>query len=49
MNRKEKAAAGLLAGKTRLVAVRCLAAKDPDRWARVPVRRMDFEAGPARA
>lgn len=41
----------LLAGKTRLLAVRRLALKDPDRWARVPVRRMEFdaEADPARA
>jgi len=41
----------LLAGKTRLLAVRRLAAKDPKRWAKVPVRRMDFdaEAEPARA
>ena len=41
----------LLAGKTRLIALRRLKAKDPDRWARVPVRRMDFDADaePARA
>ena len=41
----------LLAGKTRLIALRRLAAKDPDRWGKVPVRRMDFdaEADPARA
>ena len=41
----------LLAGKTRLLALRRLAAKDPDRWGKVPVRRMDFdaEADPARA
>lgn len=41
----------LLAGKTRLLAVRLLAEKDPDRWAKVPVRRMDFDAdiAPARA
>ena len=34
----------LLCGKTRLVAIRRLAEKDPDRWAKVPVRRMDFDA-----
>ncbi len=34
----------LLAGKTRLMALRRLALKDPDRWAKVPVRRMDFDA-----
>jgi len=34
----------LLAGKTRLIAVRRLAAKEPARWAKVPVRRMDFDA-----
>ena len=41
----------LLAGKTRLDALRRLKAKDPDRWDKVPVRRMDFdaEADPARA
>jgi ParB family chromosome partitioning protein len=41
----------LLAGKTRLLALRRLAAKDPARWKLVPVRRMDFdaEAAPARA
>lgn len=41
----------LLAGKARLIALRRLAAKDPDRWGKVPVRRMDFdaEADPARA
>jgi len=41
----------LLCGKTRLLALRRLALKDPDRWARVPVRRLDFdaEADPARA
>jgi hypothetical protein len=41
----------LLAGKTRLLALRRLAAKDPDRWKLVPVRRMDFSAAddPARA
>jgi len=41
----------LLAGKTRLIALRRLAAKDPNRWGKVPVRRMDFdaEADPARA
>ena len=41
----------LLAGKTRLLALRRLATKDPDRWKLVPVRRMDFdaEAEPARA
>lgn len=41
----------LLGGKTRLIALRRLAAKDPDRWRLVPVRRMDFdaEADPARA
>lgn len=41
----------LLGGKTRLLALRRLALKDPDRWARVPVRRMDFdaEAEPGRA
>jgi ParB family chromosome partitioning protein len=41
----------LLAGKTRLIALRRLAAKNPDRWGKVPVRRMDFdaEADPARA
>ena len=41
----------LLAGKTRLLALRRLAAKDPDRWGKVPVRRMDFDADadPARA
>jgi ParB family chromosome partitioning protein len=41
----------LLAGKTRLLALRRLAAKDPERWRLVPVRRMDFdaEADPGRA
>ena len=41
----------LLAGKTRLLALRRLAAKDQDRWGKVPVRRMDFDADadPARA
>ena len=41
----------LLAGKTRLLALRRLKAEDPDRWKLVPVRRMDFdsEAEPARA
>ena len=41
----------LLAGKTRLMALRRLKAKNPERWALVPVRRMDFdaEAEPARA
>jgi ParB family transcriptional regulator, chromosome partitioning protein len=41
----------LLAGKTRLLALRRLAEKDPDRWKLVPVRRMGFdaEADPARA
>lgn len=41
----------LLCGKTRLIALRRLAAKDPARWDKVPVRRMDFdaEADPARA
>ena len=41
----------LLAGKTRLMALRRLKAKDPDRWQKVPVRRMPFdaEAEPARA
>ena len=41
----------LLAGKTRLMSLRRLSAKDSDRWARVPVRRMDFDAEtePARA
>ena len=34
----------LLAGKTRLLSLRRLAAIDPKRWARVPVRRMDFDA-----
>lgn len=34
----------LLAGKTRLIALRRQAAKDPDRWKLVPVRRMDFDA-----
>ena len=41
----------LLCGKTRLLALRRLKAKDPDRWGKVPVRRYDFdaEADPARA
>ena len=41
----------LLAGKARLIALRRLAAKDPERWRLVPVRRMDFdaEADPGRA
>jgi len=41
----------LLCGKTRLIALRRLKAKDPQRWDKVPVRRMDFdaEAEPARA
>jgi hypothetical protein len=41
----------LLCGKTRLMALRRLACKDPARWDRVPVRRMDFmaEDEPARA
>jgi len=34
----------LLAGKTRLIALRRLAAKDPERWRLVPVRRFDFDA-----
>lgn len=34
----------LLAGKTRLLALRRLQAKDPGRWGKVPVRRMDFDA-----
>ena len=34
----------LLAGKTRLLSLRRLAAQDPGRWAKVPVRRMDFDA-----
>lgn len=41
----------LLAGKNRLLALRRLAAKDPERWKLVPVRRMDFDAAadPSRA
>jgi len=41
----------LLCGGHRLLAVRKLAEKDPDRWKLVPVRRMDFdaEADPNRA
>lgn len=41
----------LLAGKTRLLALRRLAMKDPDRWAFAPVRKMPFfaEEDPARA
>ena len=41
----------LLAGKTRLLALRRLAAGDPTRWERVPVRRLDLdaEAEPERA
>jgi ParB family chromosome partitioning protein len=41
----------LLAGKTRLLALRQLARDAPERWAKVPVRRMDFDADadPARA
>jgi len=41
----------LLAGKTRLMALRRLKAKTPERWQRVPVRRMDFDAeeSPAQA
>lgn len=41
----------LLAGKTRLLALRRLAEAAPDRWAVVPVRRMDLdaEAEPERA
>ena len=34
----------LLAGKTRLMALRRLKLKDPERWKLVPVRRMDFDA-----
>jgi len=41
----------LLCGGHRLLALRKLAEKDPDRWKAVPVRRMDFdaEADPNRA
>lgn len=41
----------LLGGKTRLLALRRLAAAEPDRWRLVPVRRLDFDAAadPARA
>jgi ParB family chromosome partitioning protein len=34
----------LLAGKTRLMALRLLALNNPDRWKLVPVRKMDFAA-----
>ncbi len=34
----------LLAGKTRLLALRRLAAKEPERWDRVPVRRLELDA-----
>jgi hypothetical protein len=34
----------LLAGKTRLLALRLLAEKDGARWERVPVRRLDLDA-----
>jgi len=39
----------LLAGKTRLLALRRLKLKDPDRWERVPVRKMPFDADEDRA
>lgn len=41
----------LLAGKTRLLAIKALAKKNPERWDRVPVRRFDLdaEAEPERA